>query len=52
MMYDLEATIKAKAYRVEADSEEEAKAIVYDECKNHDFLVIESIESEVESTND
>lgn len=52
MMYDLHVTINAKAYRVEASSEDEARSIVYDECKNHDFLVIESIESEVESVND
>lgn len=45
--FDFDVTIEAKAFRVEAESEEEAKSIVYDACKNHDFLVVERIFSEV-----
>lgn len=47
MEFTLDVTIQAKAFRVEAESEKEAKSIVYDACKNHDFLVIEKIFSEV-----
>lgn len=46
-VFDLEVTIEAKAFRVKAETEEEAKVIVYDACKNHDFLVVEKIFSEV-----
>lgn len=46
-VFDLEVSIEAKAFRVEAETEEEAKCIVYDACKNHEFLVIEKIFSEV-----
>jgi hypothetical protein len=45
--FDFEVSIEAKAFRVEAETEEEAKCIVYDACKNHEFLVIEKIFSEV-----
>ena len=46
-LFDFDVTIEAKAFRVEAETEEEAKSIVYDACKNHDFLVVEKIFSEV-----
>ena len=44
----MKVRIEATAFRVNANTEEEAKAIVYDFCKNHDFLVVEKIFSEVE----
>lgn len=50
--FDFEVTIKAKAFRVEAETEKEARCIVYDSCKNHEFIVIEKIFSEVINEKD
>ena len=45
--YTLKVTLEGTAFDVEAMTEEEAKSIVYDWCKNHDLLVVDTIESEV-----
>ena len=50
--YTLKVTMSATAYRVKAQNEKEAQCIVYDACKNHDFLVVETIESEVINEED
>ena len=33
---------------VKAETEEEARAIIYGECKNHDFIAVQSVEAEEE----
>ena len=43
--FDFNVHIIAQALRVKAETEEDAKCIVFDSCKNHDFLVIDTIES-------
>lgn len=41
--FDFDVEIHAKAYGVEAETEEEARTILYDAIKNHPELVIEQI---------
>lgn len=45
--FNFKVSIEARAFSVVAETEEEAKCIVYDACKNHEFLVIDKIFSEV-----
>lgn len=41
--FDFDVEIHAKAYRVEAETEDDAKLKLYDAIKNHPELVIEQI---------
>lgn len=45
--FELEVTITGKV-TVKAETLEEAQAIAYDACKNHDFIAVQRVEVEEE----